>query len=108
MKNDQVYISQILDSIRKIELFVTEIDKENFLTNTLVQSGVIMQLTLIGEVSKKISDDLKEKTDLPWKDIAGFRDKAIHNYFDINLDVVWNTIIIDLPQLKAGLKKISE
>lgn len=108
MKNDKVYTDQILDSIRKIESFVHGIDKENFLVNSLVQSAVIMQLTLIGEVSKKISDDLKEKTSLPWKEISGFRDKAIHNYFDINLDVVWDTIIIDLPPLKDGLRKFSK
>jgi uncharacterized protein with HEPN domain len=108
MKNDKVYTDQILDSIRKIESFVKGIDKENFFTNPLVQSGVIMQLTLIGEISKKIGNDLKEKTNLPWKEIAGFRDKAIHNYFDINLEVVWNTIIIDLPSLKEELQKISE
>ncbi len=98
----------MLDSIRKIELFVNGIDRENFFENSLVQSAVIMQLTLIGEVSKKISDDLKNKVGLPWKEIAGFRDKAIHDYFDINLDVVWNTITIDLPPLKDGLHKISE
>ncbi|KKT00890.1 MAG: hypothetical protein UW07_C0031G0004 [Candidatus Nomurabacteria bacterium GW2011_GWF2_43_8] len=108
MKNNKVYIDQILESIKKIELFVSEIDKENFLINSLVQSGVIMQLTLIGEISKKISDDLKEKINLPWKEIAGFRDKAIHNYFDINLDVVWNTIALDLPSLKEELQKISK
>ena len=105
MKNDKVYIDQILDSIQKIELFVKGVDKENFFTNSLVQSGVIMQLTLIGEISKKISSGSKVKINLPWKEIAGFRDKAIHNYFDINLDVVWNTIIIDLPSLKKELQK---
>ena len=107
MKSNKVYTDQILDSIRKIESFVGGIDRENFFENSLVQSAVIMQLTLIGEVSKKISDDVKEKINLPWKEIAGFRDKAIHNYFDINLDVVWNTVIIDLPPLKEGLQKIS-
>lgn len=107
IKNDKVYTDQILDSIRKIELFVNGIDKENFIENSLVQSAVIMQLTLIGEVSKKVSEDTKKKVSLPWKEIAGFRDKAIHNYFDINLDVVWDTIIIDLPPLKEELQKIS-
>ena len=101
-----MYIDQILDSIRKIELFVVGVDKESFFENSLVQSGVIMQLTLIGEVSKKISEDTKKKIHLPWKEIAGFRDKAIHNYFDINLDVVWDTIAIDLPMLKEGLTGI--
>ena len=65
MKNDKVYIDQMLDSIRKIELFVKGIDRGNFFENALVQSGVIMQLTLIGELSKKISKDTKEKINLP-------------------------------------------
>ena len=107
MKNDKVYIDQILDSIRKIELFVNGVDQENFLTNPLVQSGLILQLTLIGEISKKISEETKSKVNLPWKEIAGFRDKAIHNYFDINLEAVWNTIEIDLTPLKDGLSNIS-
>lgn len=58
---------------------------------------------LIGEISKKISDNTKEKVDLPWKDIAGFRDEAIHNYFEIDLDIVWNTIQEDIPILKDKL-----
>jgi uncharacterized protein with HEPN domain len=106
MKNDKVYVDQILDSIRKVELFVSGVDKENFFKNQLVQSGIILQLTLIGEISKNISEETKSKVNLPWKEIAGFRDKAIHNYFDINLDAVWDTIEIDLPPLKEGLGKI--
>ena len=95
----------MLDSIRKIELYVKEFDKNKFLTDSKTQSAVILQLTLIGEISKKISERTKLKIDLPWKKIAGFRDRAIHNYFDINLDVVWNTIIMDIPILKSKLQK---
>ena len=107
MKNDKVYVDQILDSIRKIKSFTVGINKDNFFSNDMVQSAVIMQLTLVGEVSKKISTDLKNKIDLPWKEIAGFRDKAIHNYFDINLDVVWNTIELDLPPLEEKLAQVN-
>mgnify|MGYP001574169543 FL=1 len=105
MKSDKLYIDQMLDSIRKIELYVKEFDKNKFLTDSKTQSAVILQLTLIGEISKKISERTKLKIDLPWKKIAGFRDRAIHNYFDINLDVVWNTIIMDIPILKSKLQK---
>lgn len=107
MKNDKLYTDQMLDSIRKIELYVKEFDKNKFLADSKTQSAIILQLTLIGEISKKISEGTKLKTDLPWKKIAGFRDRAIHNYFDINLDVVWNTIIMDIPVLKSELQKSS-
>ena len=106
MKDDRVYISQILESITKIESFVSGLDREGFIADIKTQSAVIMQLTLIGEIAKKVSLKTKETTSLPWKDIAGFRDQAIHNYFEIDLDVVWDTIITDLPILKEQLQKI--
>ena len=103
MKDNSVYINQILDSISKIEQFVSGMTREEFDKDQKTQSAVIMQLMLIGEVSKKISDETKEKIDLPWKDISGFRDNAIHNYFEVDLDIVWNTIQEDIPMLKDKL-----
>lgn len=55
----------------------------------------------------KISAQTKTSIDLPWKDISGFRDKAVHDYFEMDLDVVWNTIIADLPVLKSKLQNFS-
>jgi uncharacterized protein with HEPN domain len=103
MKDENVYINQILDGISKIESFVSNMTREIFDEDQKTQSAVIMQLMLIGEISKKISNDTKERIDLPWKDIAGFRDTAIHNYFTIDLDIVWNTIHEDIPVLKSKL-----
>ena len=107
MKDDKVYIQQILDAVRKIELFTANIDRAGFGDDEKTQSAVIMQLMLVGEISKKISAGIKGSIDLPWKDIAGFRDKAVHDYFEVDLDVVWNTIIDDLPILKSRLQKYS-
>lgn len=104
MKSNEVYINQVLDSIRKIEKFVSGLSKEKFLSDEKTQSAVIMQLALIGEVAKKISENTKKEIDLPWKNIVGFRDKAIHNYFEMDLDVVWNTITTDIVELKEKLK----
>lgn len=104
MKDDKVYIRQILDAIRKIELFTSSINRVDFGIDEKTQSAVIMQLMLIGEISKKISIKTKDSVDLPWKDIAGFRDKAVHDYFEMDLDVVWNTIIADIPVLKSKLQ----
>lgn len=105
MKSDKLYIDQILDSLQKIEFYTKDISKEDFLLNSLVQSGVIMQLILIGEVSKKISEEMKLKTDLPWKKIAGFRDRAVHEYFELDLEFIWLTLQDDLPHLKYVLSQ---
>ena len=107
MKDDKVYVRQMLDAVRKIELFTADISCVGFSTDEKTQSAVIMQLMLIGEISKKISTKTKGLIDLPWKDIAGFRDKAVHDYFEIDLGVVWNTIIDDVPILKSKLQKYS-
>ena len=105
MKTDKLYIDQILDSIRKIESFSSGEDKKIFLANSMMQSAVILQLMLIGEVSKKISEETKSQVRLPWKQVIGFRDRAIHNYFNVNLNVVWDTVIMDIPVLKEQLGK---
>lgn len=105
MKDDSVYISQMLDSVGKISSFTQGLDRDAFLVDQKTQSAVIMQLLLIGEISKKISEKKKSAIDLPWKDITGFRDRAIHNYFEIDLDIVWNTILQDIPVLAGQLRK---
>lgn len=105
MKDENVYINQILDAISKTESFVSNMTRKTFDEDQKTQSAVIMQLMLIGEISKKISDKTKESIDLPWKDIAGFRDMAVHNYFSIDLDIVWNTIQEDITILKDKLSQ---
>ncbi len=104
MKDDSVYINQILDAVSKIEKFTDGMNQENFVKNQMAQSAVIMQLMLIGELVKKISTETKNNISLPWKDIAGFRDKAIHDYFGMDLNLVWNTVVSDIPILKKNLK----
>ena len=105
MKDDNVYIKQILDAIRKMQSFTVNMNRLSFGADEKTQSAIIMQLMLVGEISKKISIQTKNSINLPWKDIAGFRDKAVHDYFEIDLDIVWNTIITDIPFLKSELEK---
>lgn len=105
MKDNNVYIQQILDSIRKIEVFTNNTSYESFHMDEKTQSAIIMQLMLIGEISKKISIETKNLINLPWKDITGFRDKAVHDYFEMDIGVVWNTTITDIPILKTKLQE---
>lgn len=104
MKDDKVYLLQICDAIEKIRLFTMDIDKHIFMLDAKTQSSVLMQLILIGEISKKISEKTKKEIQLPWKDVMGFRDRAIHDYFQIDLDIVWATIQTDLLIVRNSLE----
>jgi|SRR3989344_2693201 len=106
MKQDSVYRQQILDAIGKIERFAAGMSKEDFLSNEMAQSAVIMQLAIIGELSKHLSEEFKSKVDLPWKQIAGFRDRAVHDYYRLELEFVWLTIQDDLPRLQEALSMV--
>src|SRR3989344_2938117 len=106
MKEDSVYIAQIIEAVAKIHSFVGSISKNEFFKDQKTQSAVILQLALTGELAKKISEETKQNIDLPWRDIAGFRDRAVYDYYQIDLEIVWNTIQYDLALLEEKLKSL--
>ena len=103
MKETSVYLNNIIDKAREAVDFCDGMSDKEFLEDGKTQSAVIMPLMLIGELAKKVSLPTKDRIDLPWKDIVGFRDRAIHDYFNVDLDIVWSTTISDLPEIKNKL-----
>lgn len=108
MKRDiSLFIEDIKDSIRNIDNFSKGLNKNKFLKDKLRQSAIVRQLEIIGEAVKNIPSSFKERfPNIPWKDIAGFRDVLSHAYFGINIERVWNIIKVDLPKLKGQIDKI--
>lgn len=107
MEKSILYFRHMLDAITKIETYTNGIDYNNFMQNSLVQDGVIRQIEIIGEASKRIGQTIKDdNTQVPWKDICGMRDKLIHDYFGVDPDALWDTVEKDIPSLKEELKKI--
>ena len=95
------YVNDILVSIQDIEEFTAEITFEEFLKDKKTTKAVIRSLEVLGEASKKIPDDLKaQHPQIPWKRMTGMRDKLIHEYFGVDLEIVWNVAKEELPPIK--------
>jgi len=100
MKDDRIYLLHVQDAIRHI-IEYTAAGKEGFFADRKTQDAVVRNLEIIGEATKRVSTSLKEAhSDISWKPIAGMRDKLIHDYFGINLQLVWDVVERDLPALK--------
>jgi len=107
VKDDLAYVEHILDCIRKIKEFSEGLSFKEFSSNELVQDAIIRNIEIIGEASKKISSDTKQiYFEVPWKEIAGMRDKLIHDYLGVDVEVVWRTIKEDIPSLEIQIKEI--
>ncbi|MCD5396334.1 MAG: DUF86 domain-containing protein [Candidatus Pacebacteria bacterium] len=103
----KLYIDDILEAIRKIEKYTKGFSFEKFSENTQTIDAVIRNLEIIGEAAKNVPKIIREKyQNVPWRKMAGMRDKLIHEYFGVNKKVVWRTIQEDLPLVKAEIKKI--
>jgi uncharacterized protein with HEPN domain len=107
IKEDIIYIEHILDALKKITEYISGKDEASFLKDSLVQDAVIRQFEVIGEATKRISKDFREKhTSVPWKDMAGMRDVLIHDYIDVDIFMVWKTANEDAPVLIKQIQAI--
>jgi uncharacterized protein with HEPN domain len=104
------YLGHIQQAATDACSFVEGSSKEDFLTDKRTQQAVIMNLIIIGEAATKLMDRYAEFTkahpEVPWKNMRGMRNRIAHGYFDINLDVVWETVRTALPELLKHLPSI--
>ena len=108
-KDNNIYLKNILDKAEEAIEYCKDSTAEVFLNDGKTQSAVILKLIVIGEEAKKISEKVKNNINLPCKMIVGFRNMAVHEYFDIDVSQIWETEQNDLPilikEIKAYLEK---
>lgn len=101
------YLQDICDAIADIIEFVAGMDKEAFAKDKKTFNAVIRSLEIIGEATKKVPAEVKLKsTTIPWVEMAGMRDKLIHEYFGVDIDIVWETIQHDLDRVEKSIKEL--
>jgi uncharacterized protein with HEPN domain len=99
------YFRDILDAIQKAAVFINGMSEPRFRGDEKTQYAVIRAIEIIGEASKRIPDDIRRRyPSIPWREMTGMRDKLIHNYSTVNLDVVWKTVVDDLPALEPLIR----
>ena len=107
--DDTGRLNHIYDAIARIDAYTSGVEKAAFLKNSMMQDAVMRQIEIIGEAARYISDEFQEKhAELPWFQMRGIRNKIVHDYLEINVDVIWDTVKNDLPPLKAQVQKLLE
>jgi len=107
MRDYRLYLNDILAAIESIESFIADMNLETFEADDKTTSAVIRKLEVIGEAVKQIPDNMRQRySEVPWKEMAGMRDKLIHFYFGVDYRLVWRTINERFPQVKEQIHKI--
>ena len=107
-RTDIDYLIHILEAGKRTITYVGKMTYEEFIKDTKTQDAVLRNLEIIGEASKNISSNLKKKHQkIPWKNMAGMRDKLIHHYFGVNLNIVWIVAKNELQSIINNIKTIT-
>ena len=101
------YLTDMLRAIEKVRQFIDGMTFEEFARDDKTLFAVVRGLEIIGEATKRIPDSVRgQNPDVPWREMAGMRDKLTHDYFGVNELVVWKTACEDLPALESAITRI--
>lgn len=100
-KDSTIYLRNMVDKANEALLFCSASSSEDFFINSMLQSAVVMKFIVIGEEARKLPPEITDAIDLPWRMIMGFRNMAVHEYFNLDMSQVWVTVQEGLPTLVA-------
>ena len=103
------YLDDILDGVEKINRYTGEMTYEEFVGDSKTVDAVLRNFEVIGEAAKNVPDEIRQEyDDVPWAEMAGMRDKLIHGYATVELQIVWTTIQEEIPVLKTQIESVRD
>ncbi len=107
MRPEKLYLTDIVEAAQAIERFLMRQDFEEFEQNEMMNSAVLQKLTVIGEAASRLPKEFTGRfPEIPWADVIGFRNIAVHEYFAIRWDIAWVAATEEVPVLKEQVEKI--
>ncbi|OGO60177.1 MAG: hypothetical protein A2032_06040 [Chloroflexi bacterium RBG_19FT_COMBO_49_13] len=101
------FVEDILDGMDKAETLLEGVSYSQFESDFRINFAVVRSLEIIGEAAKRVPDEVRQKyPDIPWKGMAGMRDRIIHGYDNVDLQIVWDVVMRDIPQIKPKIELI--
>ncbi len=108
-RTPRLLLEDMLLSMEKISTYIGTMDKDSFVKDTRTIDAVVRNLEVIGEAASRIPEDFRAiHAEVPWRRVIGLRNRVIHEYFGVDLEIVWSVVTDDLPQLKSDVKQIVE
>jgi uncharacterized protein with HEPN domain len=99
------FVEDILDGMNKAEILLEGVSYSQFETDFRINFAVVRALEIIGEAAKRIPEQVRQRyPDIPWKGMAGMRDRIIHGYDNVDLQIIWDVVKRDIPQLKPKIE----
>lgn len=106
-RDDTVCIKHVLDAARKAVEFSKGRNRADIHSDEMLALSLVRLLEIVGEAASDVSEDYRKgHPDVPWKKMVGLRNRLIHGYFDVNYDIVWDTVVSDLPPLITEMEKL--
>ncbi|HYQ92210.1 MAG TPA: DUF86 domain-containing protein [Candidatus Competibacteraceae bacterium] len=106
-RDSALLLEDMLRAIRKIERYITGLEREGFLQDEKTMDSVVRNLEILGEAARRLPEDFTARyPNVPWRQIAGLRNRIVHDYFDLDLEIIWQVIHHDLPLLQAQLENL--
>ena len=108
-RNERLFLADIQECCQKIERFIIGISESDFQTNEILKDALVRNIEIIGEAAKNLSEQTRsENPGIPWRDVMRMRDKIVHHYFRLKLEIIWRTITEDIPALQLQINEMLE
>ena len=109
MRPEKLYLTDIVEAAKAITTFCSNVSFNQFEGNDMLRSAILQKLSIIGEAAARLPDDFYSRyPDIPWLDMINFRNIAVHEYFAVNWEIVWDTAVEDIPPLEEKIRRILE